>query len=723
MRIFRESLIARLVGYFIALTLLTVVLAATVAYWRARDALAQSLYARLEAVTVLKEQELIRWVGDQRQEVVFIAQLPAIQATADVLLREGVAESEYETAYTSLHTLLHALLVQKLNFEEVFILTDVGGQIAISTEPLYEGQYRVREAYFVNGRVATYVQNVHPSPVTGHLALTIATPLLAPDGRQIGVLAVNLNLDRMHAIISERAGLGETGETYLVDSFSNFISEGAAERSFPRANPPLGIQEAVQNKHNGQAHYTNYAGVPVVGDYRWIEELELALLAEIEQQEAFAPARLLAGSIVVAGMLLVLFVGGSGYFVSRQIARPILTMTEAATRIAEGDLNQTVPELTRDELGALARAFNRMTAQLRELYTSLEARVVERTQALQVRSMQLQAASQVAREAATIEDVGQLLDQTVVLISRQFGFYHAGIFLLDEARAYALLRAASSEGGQQMLARGHRLEVGQVGIVGYVSGRGEPRVALDVGEDAVWFNNPDLPDTRSEIGLALKVRGEVIGVLDVQSDQSQAFTQADEEILQTLADQLAVAIDNARLLEELRQNLREMELLYGQRVRERWRKRLMDATPAYHYTATGVTSAAPATVARMIPDPVTQPTLDVETRQIAVPIRLRQELLGSIVLRRAVDESDWSAEDLSLVEEVAEQISLALENARLLDETRRGVEREQLISEIADRMRASTDMNTVLQTTIRELGRVLGATGTIRMGSTPPTEG
>jgi signal transduction protein with GAF and PtsI domain len=177
------------------------------------------------------------------------------------------------------------------------------------------------------------------------------------------------------------------------------------------------------------------------------------------------------------------------------------------------------------------------------------------------RAVQLRAAAEVARDAAAILDLNQLLDETVELISKQFGFYHAGVFLVDEKGEYAILRAASSEGGHRMLQRDHKLPVGKVGIVGYVTATGEPRIALDVEEDAVHFVNPELPDTRSEMALPLRVRNRVIGALDVQSVHEGAFSDEDVTTLQTMADQLATAIENARLLDQARRRARREQLI------------------------------------------------------------------------------------------------------------------------------------------------------------------
>ncbi|MFB0536334.1 MAG: GAF domain-containing protein [Anaerolineae bacterium] len=186
------------------------------------------------------------------------------------------------------------------------------------------------------------------------------------------------------------------------------------------------------------------------------------------------------------------------------------------------------------------------------------ARLYKETQR---RAMQLAAAAEVSRDAISTLDMGQLLTNTVNLIRDRFGFYHAGIFLVDDAGQYAVIHAATGEAGQKMLEQQHKLKVGEVGIVGYVTGKGEPHIALDVGQDAVHFDNPLLPNTRSEMALPLTVRGRVIGALDVQSTKEAAFSDEDIAALQTMADQLAIAIENAQLYEEERRRAEELAAL------------------------------------------------------------------------------------------------------------------------------------------------------------------
>jgi GAF domain-containing protein/HAMP domain-containing protein len=401
---------------------------------------------------------------------------------------------------------------------------------------------------------------------------------------------------------------------------------------------------------------------------------------------------------------LALFIGAGLLFVLswltiRQAVLPVRSLTETATAIARGDLTQVAQVETEDEIGLLARTFNSMTSQLRELITNLEHRVSDRTRDIERRALQLQVAADVAREASLIQEPEQLLDHTVQLISKRFNFYHAGIFLIDDAGKSAVLRAASSEGGQRMLARGHKLDVGKVGIVGYVAGSGTPRIAHDVGTDAVFFNNPDLPQTRSELALPLNARGEIIGVLDVQSTKPAVFTEGDVTTLQILADQVALAIDNSRLLSETNQALQELRNLYALQVGEAWRKSIGNKKITYQYNRQR---------SRYVDDVGEASSIREEDNStLRVPVIFRGQSLGSIILKKDCEQPGWSPEEIQAVSAIAAQFSLALENARLLEETQRRAERERRISEITAKIRSSNDPEVILQTAAAELRSAL----------------
>jgi GAF domain-containing protein len=380
-------------------------------------------------------------------------------------------------------------------------------------------------------------------------------------------------------------------------------------------------------------------------------------------------------------------------------------------------------------LGHSARASQDAVRELQAQRESLEALVKRRTRDLEHRSVQLQAAAEVARDATAARELDELLNRAVNLIRDRFGFYHAGIFLVDEPGEYAVLRAATGEAGQQMLEQGHRLRVGQEGIVGYVTGRGEPRIVLDVGADAVHFENPLLPETRSEMGLPLRLGERVIGALDVQSQEEAAFDADDAAVLQTMADQLAVAIENVRLLHEMQQTVRELEAAYGRHTQESWRAVAQTSRRphGYRYRRLGVEPVVePPEEARQAwleGHPVTS-TIQPEaggdgqsgTSAVAVPIKFRDQVIGVFSLRSPTER--MSPEAMSLIEEVADRLALALENARLLEETQRRAERDRLIANITSQVRSSMDPEIILQTAVRELGLALGADRTfVRLGT------
>jgi GAF domain-containing protein len=360
---------------------------------------------------------------------------------------------------------------------------------------------------------------------------------------------------------------------------------------------------------------------------------------------------------------------------------------------------------TRSISTALVRA-QRYAAELEEQRGQLENLVQKRTRDLVRRSNYLEATTEIAREVTSTLNRQQLLAQVARLVSERFACYHAGIFMLDATQQWAVLQAASSEGGQRMLARGHRLQVGSQGIVGYVTGRGVPRVALNVGADAVFSNNPDLPETRSEIALPLRARGQVIGALDMQSLELQAFGEEDIAVLQTLADQVALAINNAQLFEQAQAAVEAERRAAGEITGQAWQNliRSQTKTLAYIRRQDGLTAADATFQPPAPPTGGPAPVQDEPTRLI-VPIKVRDQVIGVMDANRP--EGEWTSEQIALVETLTEQLGVALESARLYQDTQRTAAQERVIGEVAGRIRETLDIETVLKTTASEIRQAL----------------
>ena len=354
---------------------------------------------------------------------------------------------------------------------------------------------------------------------------------------------------------------------------------------------------------------------------------------------------------------------------------------------------------------------------LKELNQSLEDRVDSRTAELTIanarnerRARQFEAIAEVARAITSIQDEDTLLFRLAQVISENFNFYHAGIFLLDEENQYAVLRASNSDSGRKMLARRHKLRVGQAGIVGHVAASGTPRVALNVESDAVFKDNPDLPETRSELALPLKAGDQIIGVLDVQSTEENAFQPEDTEVLNTLADQVTIAIQNARSHEATQRLLEEAQRTSVSYLREAWR--LLQARerkigylvsdnslrPLERFVSTPHINKA-ASQGEVVVEDGDQATL-------AVPIHLRGEIVGVLDIH-IPSGHDWDPDEIDIAKAVADRLSLALESATLLRSTQRRAEIERLTADISGKISSSINLRNVLETAVAELGHAL----------------
>lgn len=356
----------------------------------------------------------------------------------------------------------------------------------------------------------------------------------------------------------------------------------------------------------------------------------------------------------------------------------------------------------------------RLNAELEQRVEERAAQLAESAKQIQKRASELEAIAHTARSAATAGSLDELLPAVVREVSARFGHYHAGIFLLDDGKKFAILRAANSQGGQNMLARGHRLRVGDQGIVGYVTFTGNPRIALNVGEDAVYFNNPDLPDTHSEVAVPLKFGREVIGALDIQSTEPNAFTQDDVEIFTILADQISVAIQNVRSLDQAQRALQEAELASSQLTGQAW-KNFTDAIRTKGYRYDGIK-----------PEPLNKSSKSaVDADALTVPVQIRGQTIGRLKLKSTDASRKWSEDELAIIESTAERVALAIDSARLLEDAQKRAVRETFLSELAAKFGASYQLDSILRDTVEELGQALkGSTVTFQLVNphSPPVE-
>lgn len=409
-----------------------------------------------------------------------------------------------------------------------------------------------------------------------------------------------------------------------------------------------------------------------------------------------------------------------GWLLGKRLTKPLVTITESVARITSGDLSQRVNIQTGYEFVQLADGFNAMTDRLEKLVMSLEQRVAERTSELEKHAEYLEATAQLSSTLTSILEPEQLISQSVEQIRQRFNLYYVGLFMVDERREWAILKSGTGEAGQAMVKRGHRIEVGS-GMIGWSIAHAQPRIAQIASEDAVRLVTPELPETRSEAALPLRSRGQVLGALTVQSDQPEAFDEKTLAVLAVMADQVAVALDNARLFADTQIALEAERRALGEIGREAWQK-LESLHPdwGYRYSGLGITPVDAGWRPSMIQAVQKgQPIRDGETG-LVLPIRVREQVIGVLRLYKGGGKKDgpgseqstgrvWTDDEINLLKSISEQLGIALESARLYEETRRRAERERLTGEITAKMRSTNDPQAILETAVRELRRALQA--------------
>lgn len=606
---------------------------------------------------------------------------------------------------------------------------DLDGLTLARSDGRPQVDYSLRTWFREAAGVLPVSYNVELDMRTGSAALVVAMPIRDAN-RIVGVAMFSTQLTQLERMMRQEMSIGAA--TVMIINDQNSLVATSEKLA-----PVLGDMstfapvQAMRKGTTGAFRYTDFTGTSWISNVNFLSN-GWGVIVQEKESSLFAPIRAFQivslWILVVGGLILMTLT----WLTIRQAMQPVRNLTETAAAITAGDLSRMATVSGEDELSKLAQAFNAMISQLRDFISSLENRVSERTRDLERRAVQLQVTADVAREAATIRDPDQLLQDVVRLISERFGFYHAGIFLLEgrggtgpERAIYAVLRAASSEGGQRMLRRGHRLSVGQSsvtsqGIVGSVAASGKSRIALDVGKDVAYFNNPDLPMTRSEMALPLRVGDKVIGVLDVQSRKPSAFNQEDEAILQTMADLLAVAIENVRLLDESQQALRELESLYGMQVQQGWKKQLGNRSLVFRLEKGRVRAAeTPGDYAGTTASP-TDLELDTKGRdglEIEVPIEIRGVHLGTLHLKRSEDQAAWTPGEIDLAQQAVSHMAQALENARLIEEVQNRASQEEQINQMVARTQGTLSMDSVMRTAVQEIVRAVNTSRVqIRLG-------
>lgn len=722
-----SSIRERLIIAFLLIILIPMVVVNTVlTIAAARNIQSQQTY-QLQTVTSYKKAAIHDLLAGLQSQLRNSIRGDEVNQQINILLLGQPESIDSQKANLYLKSHLKLFLAESGQFVS-FLILNTEGEVVLSTDSAEEGKNYKGEVFFQGSLFGPFTQL---SSFTQTIIVT--TPLKDWDGNTIGYVAGKARTATLDKILQNADGLGETGQTYLI-SLGRVLLTNLPDAKVGDSLESPGIIAALEKQTSGVDSYTNFRDRAVFGVYDWIPEIRVAIIAEVEQAEVSGPVfaiLFINFSVTLAAISIAIFLS---LRITRAISNPINNLVETATQIADGHLELEASVGKIDEIARLAGAFNNMTSQLRHTLANLERRVEERTNDLEKRTqelenrsselaeanfqverriLQMEAISRVAKSIASVQNLQELLPFVTQLISEQFGFYHAGIFLVDSANEFVVLSAANSEGGQKMLNREHKLKLGQTSIVGYVVSTGKSRVVLDTEKDPVFSHNPDLPNTRAEMALPLTIGDRIIGALDVQSTEAGVFTEQDTEVLSTLADQVSIAIQNSRLFESTQKSLSEISTVYRQTIKETWAKTTAEQEiSGYKFGIMGHRPLRDELKTEGIKQAMEKDELVVlqgnKEPELAIPIKLRGQTIG-ILNVRAPEGHNWKQNEINILRAIAERVAVSSENARLFEETTRRAERERTVSTITSKIRSTNDPEEMLAIAINEIKSALNA--------------
>jgi len=622
-------------------------------------------------------------------------------------------------------------------YGEIFITDRYGGLVAATgrTSDYYQADESWWQVAYDSGLGALYIGQPVYDDSAGYVALSMAVPIRSlTGGTAVGVLRSTVNVDFL-ATAFQTSGEGQLGIT-LVNEEGLILADSDAQRvgqsvaaAWLADLARVGALWFEGRDTDGNRFVIARAAL----DDALISEASIAnaiyrlnwhLFVYQPQTEAYT--RIRGGTWTMAGVLalLLLLAAAAAWWFARSLSAPIVHLNSVMRRWLDGDRSQRAQSRWPDETGELAGAFNAMATNIQTMEEDVERRAAEREREVRRRARELETTTAVGEVVSVTADVTTLAQGVVDLLRERFGLYYAGLYLLDDAGKWLVLHAGSGEPAVSMLAQDYRAAMGEW-AVGRCVAEGKTILARDTDVDHVLlFDRTRLPHTRAAVAMPLRSRGRIFGAIEVHSDQPEVLDAESAVVLQTVADQVAVGIDSVQLYAERQEATESLQRAYSEVTREAWDALLSGrgAGPEGYQAETRrivpLATAPPETwepaarvawsEGRVVADQsATAQAADRAAPSLALPIRLRDEILGVVDVSKRPEAGEWKPDEIAQLEQLVGQLGLTLEVSRFYQESRRAAAREQLLREVSERIRAAVDVDTVMRIAAQEVGAVL----------------
>ena len=584
-----------------------------------------------------------------------------------------------------------------------------------------------------------YVSSVYLAETTVEPLVSMAVPIKDPFGDFAGAVVAEVNLKFMWDLVASLE-VGQSGQAYVVDETGNLIAfedvsrilRGENLRDLDEVAEFMIMAGQIEGDLPGPDVSVGITGNRVLATHVHLNKPNWAVVAELPLTEAYQGVFLELGVSLLVILVGAILAAVAGVYLSRRLAAPLLNLTETAAQIAGGKLDLVASPEGTTEVGQLAEVFNSMTGQLRRLIASLE---------LQVRRLGI--AATLNERLSAILNLEMLLAEVVNQVQDSFNYYHTHIYLLDNRGEQLVVAEGAGEAGRQMKASGHSIPLdAPASLVARAARSGELVRVDNAREEADWLPNELLPDTRAEMAVPIVLDGQVVGVLDVQSNEIGGLDEGDANMLRSLANQVAVAIRNANLFAEVEGALAEARAAQARYTDQAWQAvqlrrpeynyQRADAAPLPEETLVQLKHAAltkaeaaiaSAENSRVGAGSTPDPDPDRQTQNqpaLVAPIKVQNQVVGTMhfLENDPARQHPWTEQEIALVQAIADQVAQSAENLRLFEQVQERASRERLIGQITDKLRRAPSMEALLETGVSELALVLGTGRTyVRFGS------